>query len=41
MPWSPEDVSFVHSEGVPIQVQSRTQGAVPAGPAYQSVSAYD
>jgi hypothetical protein len=41
MPWLPEDVRFVQSEGLPIQVQSRSQGAVPDGPAYLSVSAYE
>jgi len=41
MAWLLEDVKFVQSEGVPIQVQSRFQSAVPYGPAHLNVGAYE
>jgi len=41
MAWLLEDGEFVQSEGVPIQVQTRSQSALPYGPAYLSVSAYE
>jgi len=37
MAWLREDVRFVQSEGVPIQVQYRFQSAVPYGPAHLNV----
>ena len=39
--WLRKDVGFVQSEGIPIQVQSGSQSAVPDGPAYLSVTAYE
>jgi len=41
MVWLLEDGKFVQSEGVPIQVQSRSQSALPYDPAYLSLSAYE